>query len=226
MNNILEIQNLAKIYTGNNINVSVFENINLIIEEPKTIAIMGESGAGKTTLLNIIGLLDKPSNGNIIYQTTSIKDIKNKSQFRNKNIGFVFQNHFLLEEFTALENAALPLFLMTNDLEASKEKTKIILSEMGLSHRLNHRPGELSGGEKQRVAIARALSTNPPFILADEPTGNLDYKNRETVNQLFLNINKKYKKTLIIATHSETLANQCQEIYCLGKGQLKKIQKY
>jgi len=226
MNNILEIQNLAKIYTANNISVPVFENINLIIEKPKTIAIMGESGAGKTTLLNIIGLLDKPSNGNIIYQTTNMNAIKSKSQFRNQNIGFIFQNHFLLEEFTALENAALPLFLMTNDLESSKEKTKIILSEMGLNNRLNHRPGELSGGEKQRVAIARALSTKPSLILADEPTGNLDYKNRENVNQLLLNIHKKYKKTLILATHSETLASQCQEIYFLGKGQLKKIQKY
>ena len=221
---VLCIKKLAKTYMmpSKKNGVKVFSNLDLVIETPRIIAIMGESGSGKTTLLNLIGMLDKPTKGEIFYNGIERSNIKNPALFRRKNIGFVFQNHLLQDEFSALENIALPLLLLNMPFKKAFSQAEKILDEVGLSHRKNHKPSEMSGGENQRIAIARALVHNPSYILADEPTGNLDYENQSKVNKLFIELNLKFCKTVIIATHSVELANLCQEIWILKKGRLLK----
>ena len=178
------------------------------IEKGEVVSIVGPSGAGKTTLLQIIGTLDKPDTGRVVVDgiDTSKLSTKKLSDFRNQHLGFVFQFHQLLPEFTALENIMIPAYIAGVSQKASKKRAKELLAFMGLSERASHKPNELSGGEKQRVAVARALINNPAVILADEPSGSLDSKNKAELHQLFFDLRDKFGQTFVIVTHDEGLA--------------------
>lgn len=204
---ILKLENVTKIYKTKVEEIKILNNINFEINESDLISIQGKSGSGKTTLLNILGLLDSDFNGNIYIDDKNIKSLS-KTEIRAKNIGFVFQFHYLLPEFTALENVMLPgLENKENSRVEIKNRAIELLELVGLKDRLHHYPNELSGGEKQRVAIARALINNPKIILVDEPTGNLDEHNSKNINELFLKINKEKKQSIVIVTHSKELAD-------------------
>ena len=225
-NTIFELKNVNKEYKTKVEIIEVLKNISLELNQGDFISIQGKSGSGKTTLLNIIGLLDIPTSGEIKFDNEIInyEDEKTKNMIRNKKIGFVFQFHYLLNEFTALENVMIPA-LIDSKLNKNKLKTKAkeLLELVELGHRMNHKPLELSGGEKQRVAIARALVNEPNIILADEPTGNLDLETSETISKLFKKINDEKKQTIVIVTHSSELAESTKDKYKLEKGNLKKI---
>ena len=225
-NTIFELKNVNKEYKTKVEIIEVLKNISLELNQGDFISIQGKSGSGKTTLLNIIGLLDIPTSGEIKFDNEIInyEDEKTKNMIRNKKIGFVFQFHYLLNEFTALENVMIPA-LIDSKLDKNKLKTKAkeLLELVELGHRMNHKPLELSGGEKQRVAIARALVNEPNIILADEPTGNLDLETSETISKLFKKINEEKKQTIVIVTHSNELAELTKDKYKIEKGNLKKI---
>ena len=188
--------------------LQVLKGIDLEINKGEIVSIVGPSGAGKTTLLQIMGTLDKPDSGTIRLNGIEISRMKEKelSTFRNKHIGFVFQFHQLLPEFTALENVMIPAYIAGKSTKDATAKAKEILNFMGLSDRATHKPNELSGGEKQRVAVARALINNPAVILADEPSGSLDTHNKEELHQLFFQLRDKLEQTFVIVTHDENLA--------------------
>ena len=189
-------------------NLQVLKGINLHINKGEMVSIVGPSGAGKTTLLQIIGTLDKPDSGNIIIEGTNVSQLSTKklSEFRNQHIGFVFQFHQLLPEFTAIENIMIPAFIAGVSRNKAKERAEELLALMGLSDRADHKPNQLSGGEKQRVAVARALVNNPAVVLADEPSGSLDSKNKAELHQLFFELRDKLGQTFVIVTHDEELA--------------------
>jgi lipoprotein-releasing system ATP-binding protein len=199
--------------------VRVFENLSFEIQSGQTAAIVGESGVGKTTLLYLLGALEKPRAGKITLGNTCITDNQlsrhQRSEFRGANIGFVFQFHQLLPEFDAVENVAMPLFIQGLDKKEAKKRAELMLEKVNLSHRLDHRPGQLSGGEQQRVAIARALVSNPGLVLADEPTGNLDSNTAENVGNLLIELNRQEKRTLVIVTHSIELASRMDKVFRL-----------
>lgn len=188
--------------------LQVLKGIDLHIDKGEIVSIVGPSGAGKTTLLQIIGTLDKPDSGTVTVDGIDVGTLSTKklSDFRNQHIGFVFQFHQLLPEFTALENVMIPAFIAGKGRREAKERAEELLSFMGLSDRAGHKPNELSGGEKQRVAVARALVNNPAVILADEPSGSLDSKNKAELHQLFFDLRDKYGQTFVIVTHDEELA--------------------
>lgn len=190
-------------------NLKVLKGINLQVEKGEIISIVGASGAGKTTLLQIIGTLDKPDSGTIYINGENLSKLNDSrlSDFRNKNIGFVFQFHQLLPEFTALENVMIPALIAKVKESEAKSKAKELLDMLGLSDRMEHKPNELSGGEKQRVAVARALINNPAVILADEPSGSLDTENKEELHQLFFKLRDTLGQTFVIVTHDEHLAS-------------------
>ena len=225
-NTIFELKNISKEYRTKVETIEILKNINFKLNQGDFISIQGKSGSGKTTLLNIIGLLDIPTSGEIKFDNEIInyEDEKTKNMIRNKKIGFVFQFHYLLNEFTALENVMIPA-LIDSKLDKNKLKTKAkeLLELVELGHRMNHKPLELSGGEKQRVAIARALINDPNIVLADEPTGNLDLETSETISKLFKKINDEKKQTIVIVTHSSELAESTKDKYKIEKGNLKKI---
>lgn len=189
--------------------VEVLRDINLNIESGEKIALVGASGSGKSTFLNLLGALDRPTSGEVIYDGVSLftKSDMELAKFRNNKIGFIFQFHHLLPEFTALENVMMPSFINGKSISEVKEDMEEILVTVGLKDRLNHKPGELSGGEQQRVAVARALSLKPELLLADEPTGNLDSKTGREVFKLMSDLNEKIKTTLIMVTHNDELAD-------------------
>lgn len=189
-------------------NLQVLKGINLHINKGEMVSIVGPSGAGKTTLLQIIGTLDKPDSGYIIIEGTDVSQLSAKklSEFRNQHIGFVFQFHQLLPEFTAIENIMIPAFIAGVSRNKAKERAEELLALMGLSDRADHKPNQLSGGEKQRVAVARALVNNPAVVLADEPSGSLDSKNKAELHQLFFELRDKLGQTFVIVTHDEELA--------------------
>lgn len=189
--------------------LKVLKGIDLSIAQGEIISIVGPSGAGKTTLLQILGTLDKPDTGEVYYGETNVNSLKDKqlAAFRNKNIGFVFQFHQLLPEFTALENVMIPALIGGVKQFEAEQKAKEILDFLSLSDRTEHKPAELSGGEKQRVAVARALINNPSVIFADEPSGSLDTQNKEELHQLFFELRDRFKQTFVIVTHDENLAN-------------------
>lgn len=219
---MLKLKNINKFYDNKIEKIEVLKNINFEFNEGDFVSIQGKSGSGKTTLLNILGMLDVQSSGDILFNGENLKKL-NLDKFRNENVGFVFQFHHLLNEFTALENVMLPA--LVNKYKDKKEieiRAKKILEDLGLSHRIHHKPLELSGGEKQRVAIARALINNPKILLADEPTGNLDFETSEKINNIFLELNKK-GQGIIIVTHSIELANLAKNKYSIVNGELKKI---
>lgn len=188
--------------------LQVLKGIDLHIDKGEVVSIVGPSGAGKTTLLQIIGTLDKPDSGSIVIDGTDVSHLSQKklADFRNLHIGFVFQFHQLLPEFTALENIMIPAFIAGKGRKEAKTRAEELLQFMGLSDRASHKPNELSGGEKQRVAVARALVNNPAVVLADEPSGSLDSKNKAELHQLFFDLRDKYGQTFVIVTHDESLA--------------------
>ena len=189
--------------------LKVLKGVNLNIKEGEFVSIVGASGAGKTTLLQIIGTLENPTSGKIIIDGTDITSLSDKelSNFRNENIGFVFQFHNLLTEFTALENVCLPAFISGKNRNEIEERAKELLNLLNMGNRLDHKPNELSGGEQQRVAVARALINNPSIILADEPSGNLDSENAKSLHELLQKLNKDLNFTIVVVTHNDKLAN-------------------
>lgn len=200
--------------------LQVLKGIDLEVPKGKLYSIVGPSGAGKTTLLQIIGTLSRPDQGNIFINQQNISGLNDRqlADFRNRQIGFVFQFHYLLPEFTALENVCIPAFIAKVGKKEAEDKAREYLDFLGLSHRLNHKPNELSGGERQRVAVARALINNPSVILADEPSGNLDTRNREDLHQLFFTLRDRFKQTLVIVTHDESFAAQSDAIIRMKDG--------
>jgi lipoprotein-releasing system ATP-binding protein len=201
---MIHVKNITKSFGS----LQVLKGITLDINKGEVVSIVGPSGAGKTTLLQIIGTLDKPDSGSVCVDSIDTTSLSQKalSDFRNKHIGFVFQFHQLLPEFTALENIMIPAYIAGKSNKDAKKRAKELLEFMGLSDRANHKPAELSGGEKQRVAVARALINNPAVILADEPSGSLDSKNKAELHQLFFDLRDKFGQTFVIVTHDEGLA--------------------
>ena len=202
---MIEIKGIKKSFGS----LEVLKGIDLAINKGEVVSIVGPSGAGKTTLLQIIGTLDKPDAGTVLVDSVDVTSLSSKklSDFRNRHIGFVFQFHQLLPEFTALENIMIPAYIAGASHKEARQRAEELLRFMGLSERANHKPNELSGGEKQRVAVARALVNNPAVILADEPSGSLDSKNKEELHQLFFDLRDKFGQTFVIVTHDEQLAS-------------------
>jgi lipoprotein-releasing system ATP-binding protein len=200
--------------------LKVLKGIDLDIRDKEVVAIVGASGAGKTTLLQIIGTLDKPDGGSIHYNGADISRLKGKSlaSFRNHNIGFVFQFHQLLPEFTALENVCIPAYIAGKNKAEAEAKAAELLGFLNLSDRMEHKPSELSGGEQQRVAVARALVNNPSVILADEPSGNLDSENKNELHKLFFKLRDTFGQTIVIVTHDRQLANMSDRILQIKDG--------
>ena len=206
--------------------LEVLKGIDLHIEKGEVVSIVGPSGAGKTTLLQIIGTLDKPDAGSILIDNVNVTTLSQKklADFRNRHIGFVFQFHQLLPEFTALENIMIPAYIAGTGSKAAKQRAEELLQFMGLSDRAKHKPNELSGGEKQRVAVARALVNNPAVILADEPSGSLDSKNKEELHQLFFDLRDKFGQTFVIVTHDEQLASITDRTIHMRDGLLENLE--
>jgi len=208
MSSLISLKGLCKSYSMGSATVEVLRGIDLEIKAGTTTALIGASGAGKSTLLHILGALDRPSSGSVSYRGEELfrRSEQQLADFRNRSIGFVFQFHHLLPEFTALENVLLPALINRQSRQAAEHQARQLLEQVGLGHRLRHRPGELSGGEQQRVAIARALVLGPELLLADEPTGNLDMKTSEAIHELLAGLQQETGITLVVVTHNERLA--------------------
>ena len=220
--NMIEASGLVKTFATNGSTVSALKGIDLEIKKGETLAVVGVSGSGKSTLLHILGTLDRPTEGAVLYEGQDVFD-KNDGElavFRNRQIGFVFQFHYLLPEFSALENVMMPPLIQRMELKKAREAATEILERVGLGERLSHRPGELSGGEQQRVAIARAIVLKPKVILADEPTGNLDLETGQSILDLFLKLNKEEGLTLILVTHNPSLAMRLRKRIKLLDGRI------
>ncbi len=217
---ILNVHNLSKSYHNDGIEVPVLKDISFSVNSGEVITIMGPSGIGKSTLLNLIGTLDYPDSGEISYNGINPFSLTEKeiARFRNKTIGFVFQFHHLLPEFTALENVMIPSIIYRYDPENAKKSSIKMLERVGLGHRINHRPSALSGGERQRVAVARALINEPLVVLADEPSGNLDTHNSDLLINLILELNRQFGRTFIIATHNSGIASKSHKVLYLSDG--------
>lgn len=221
---ILRAEHIAKSYYEANEKLEILTDINLTVQEGKIIAITGESGSGKSTLLHILGTLDVADKGKIFFYDKELNLYKkNINLFRNQNLGFVFQFHYLLEDFTAEENVAMPMFIKTKDYNLSIQKAGVLLKRLDLYHRRKHYPNQLSGGEQQRIAVARALINNPKLVLADEPTGNLDNKHSNELMDLIIKLNKETKQTFVIVTHNLEIAKKMDCMYVLENGVLRKI---
>lgn len=217
---MIEIKDIYKSFGE----LEVLKGVNLSVKKGEIVAIIGKSGAGKTTLLQIIGTLDRPTKGQIIIGGTDVFALKDKelAAFRNKHIGFIFQFHQLLPEFTALENVCIPAMIAREKENQYKPRAEKLLQELGLAERMGHKPNELSGGEKQRVAAARALMMSPDIILADEPTGSLDEKNKKELSELLLQLRKEYGQTILLVTHDKELAGIADRIIEIKDGRISK----
>lgn len=218
---MIQAKNLHKYYDQ----LHVLKGVDLHIKQGEIVSIVGASGAGKTTLLQILGTLDQPTAENGIELRINNEDILNMndktlSKFRNLNLGFIFQFHQLLPEFTALENVCIPAFIANKSKQETESEAKKLLAYLGLSHRINHKPNELSGGEQQRVAVARALINKPAIIFADEPSGNLDTASAENLHQLFFKLRDELGQTFVIVTHNEELANMADRKLVMVDGQI------
>ena len=200
----------------------VLNGIDISIAEREIVSIVGKSGAGKTTLLQILGTLEKPSSGKVLYNEKNVFDLNENelADFRNKNVGFVFQFHHLLPEFTALENVCIPAFISKISQKIAVEKAEYLLNQMGIADRLDHKPSELSGGEQQRVSVARALINDPKVILADEPSGNLDSKSAEKLHELFFKLRELNNQTFVIVTHNNKLADLADKKIIINDGNI------
>jgi len=221
MNILYKLKNINLNYLLNGNNIKILKNINFEIKKNERVAIIGESGSGKTSLLMLMSGLESPTNGSIVFDKEDLSKIneKRRTEIRRKKIGLIFQQFFLIPNYTALENVMFPMQI--NKINNEKEKAISILEDFGLVNRKNNLPSELSGGEQQRVAIARAISFDPEIVLADEPTGNLDRKNTELVSNLLLEYSRKKKICLILVTHNMNLARKCDRIMKLVDGHLK-----
>ena len=220
---ILEAHDIHKTYsTGKDSSLNVLKGISLSIAEGEIIAIIGPSGAGKSTLVHILGLLDRPTDGNVIFEGKSITSLRDEeiSTIRNKKIGFVFQFHHLLPEFTSLENVLMPTLIGGKSIKRETGRAKSLLSEVGLAERINHKPSELSGGEQQRVAVARALMNNPKIIFADEPSGNLDSENADKLHNLIFDLRSRFGQSFVIVTHNKELAMRADRIVTMMDGRI------
>ncbi|MBT3277019.1 ABC transporter ATP-binding protein [Candidatus Thioglobus sp.] len=219
MNNLISCHGINYQYRDGKHHTQVIKDLNLDVAAGESIAILGQSGCGKSTLLNLLGGIDRPDSGQIKINNTDINtlDEQEKSEFRSKNLSFIYQFHHLLKDFSALKNIMMPL-LIQSDPDA-KQKAMKILNKVGLESRANHLPSELSGGERQRVAIARALITQPKCLLADEPTGNLDGKNAQEILDLMMTLNQTHNNSLIVVTHDEKIAARMRRVLVLENGQ-------
>ncbi|MEG3755141.1 lipoprotein-releasing ABC transporter ATP-binding protein LolD [Psychromonas arctica] len=225
-NSIVVCQDLSKVYQEGRLATSVLQGVHLAVEPGELLAIVGTSGSGKSTLLHLLGALDAPSTGEVIFNGKNIHKLSAKQQakWRNQELGFVYQFHHLLSEFTALENVAMPLLIAGEPIKVAQQKALDLLTRVGLSERVAHRPSELSGGERQRVAIARALINKPSLVLADEPTGNLDAKSAESVYQLLKELNAELGTAFIVVTHDQQLANKLDRQLYMSNGILQDSQ--
>jgi lipoprotein-releasing system ATP-binding protein len=218
----ISIQGLHKSYPSGETEIHVLDGLDLELDKGKMLAVMGESGSGKSTFLHLAGGMEKPDSGRILIggEDVTAMDSVSLARFRNEKIGFVFQFHHLLPEFSALENVMFPLLLRGRSFRKAEEKGRHLLKEMGLAKREHHKPGELSGGEQQRIAIARALSGDPSLLLGDEPTGNLDTKTSDNIHKLLLEVHQEFGLTSIIVTHNAALAGLCDQTMVMHDGHL------
>jgi lipoprotein-releasing system ATP-binding protein len=223
---MLRVENLKKVFRSGQSDLVLFENLSFDVGQGEMLAIVGESGAGKSTLLHILGALDKASSGNVYCAQLRVNFLSENeaAAFRNRELGFVWQFHYLLPEFTALENAAMPLLLRGDSRSIALQEAAHWLHEVGLDKRAHHRSGELSGGEQQRVALARALITKPKVLLADEPTGDLDMQTAEAVFDLIARLHDEQKLTSVIATHNFAFARRCDRVLRLQHGKMEEVQ--
>ena len=216
---MIEVKNIHKSFGS----LEVLKGVDLQVNKGEIVAIIGKSGAGKTTLLQIIGTLDRPTQGQVLIDGTDVFALKDRelAAFRNKHIGFIFQFHQLLSEFTALENVCIPAMIAREKESSYRARAEKLLRDLGLGNRLQHKPNALSGGEKQRVAAARALMMSPDIILADEPTGSLDEKNKRELSELLLQLRKQYGQTILLVTHDKDLASMADRIIEIHDGVIK-----
>src|SRR5688500_1453979 len=219
---MIEAVNLTKSFKMAGLELTVLKGINFMIGRGEMLAIVGASGAGKSTLLHILGTLDRPTSGTVLFEGQDLFQLSDQRQaeFRNRSIGFVFQFHHLLPEFTALENVCLPAYIQNRSAGDVDGEARSLLKDVGLEHRLTHKPGELSGGEQQRVAVARALIQQPNLVLADEPTGNLDTHTGDALFNLMRTLNRARGITFVIVTHNEKLSAQADRIIHMEDGQI------
>jgi lipoprotein-releasing system ATP-binding protein len=222
MSELLACNSLCKEYQEDVAPVSVLENVSFTINKGEQVAVLGSSGSGKSTLLHILGALDKPTSGSVFFEQQDIFKFNDAQQatFRNQSLGFVYQFHHLLPEFTALENVAMPLLIGKYSASEAKAKAQQMLEKVGLKERLLHKPAKLSGGERQRVAIARALVTSPKLVLADEPTGNLDHKTGEGIYQLLRDLQQQTGTSFVVVTHDIELAEKLDRVLIITDGKL------
>jgi lipoprotein-releasing system ATP-binding protein len=223
MTAMLEAEGLRKVYRGGDGNpIEVLAGVDLSVDRGEFVAIVGASGSGKSTLLHLLGALDSPSGGTVRLagQPYEAERPEGLASIRNKKLGFVFQFHHLLREFTALENVMMPLLIAGEDDARARSRAEELLAAVGLAGRMSHRPAQLSGGEQQRAAVARALVADPLVVLADEPSGNLDYANSERLHQLFAHLSRQFETALVVVTHNRSLASRADRVLSLEGGRL------
>jgi len=223
---ILRVERLRKVFRSGSVDLVLFENLSFRVTTGEMLAIVGESGAGKSTLLHILGALDRPSEGNVYCDSTPLQALSEDAaaDFRNREIGFVWQFHYLLPEFTAAENVAMPLLVRGQKRGEAEREAALWLREVGLSDRAHHRSGELSGGEQQRVALARALVTRPRLLMADEPTGDLDNRTAELVFTLIARLHRDYRLTSLLVTHNLDFARRCDRVLRMHQGRVEEVE--
>lgn len=220
---ILEAQNIHKRYqTGAGGSLEVLKGLSLSFSEGEVVAVVGQSGAGKSTLVHLLGLLDRPTKGAVLFEGEDVTGYSDEriSQVRNRNIGFVFQFHHLLPEFSAHENVLMPALIAGRNDSSQRDRAASLLNDVGLTDRAHHRPSELSGGEQQRVAVARALMNSPKIIFADEPSGNLDAENADRLHHLLFELREKHRQTFVIVTHNRDLAARADRVITLADGRI------